>query len=94
MPGDHIYDLTRPKGERQFKLVRAHQFLRKSAKRVGVELRIGGREIDKIICMGESRVDFSSLRVIEKSEDLFTEQRPGEPLHVVLHENLHCRAVD
>ena len=80
--------------KRQFKLVRSDQFLRERANRVGVELRIGGRQVDQVIRVREGRLKFGALGVIEKRGDLFAQQRPGEPLHVVLHENLHRRAID
>src|SRR6266513_6022390 len=59
-----------------------------------MELRIGGREVDEVVRVGEGRMQFLALRVIEKGRDLLAEQRPGEPLHVVLYENLHRRAID
>ena len=62
--------------------------------RVGVELRIGGGEIDQVIRVRESGLEFGSLGVIEEGRDFLALQRPGEPLHVVLHKNLHRRAFD
>src|SRR4051812_48880769 len=59
-----------------------------------MELRIGRREVDQIIRVSESSVQFPALSVIEKSGDLLAEQWPGEPLHIVLHEDLHRRAID
>ena len=53
--------------ERQFELVRAEEFLGERAKRVGVKLRIRGREIDQVIRVRESRVELGALRVIEES---------------------------
>jgi hypothetical protein len=80
--------------KRQFELVRPDEFFRERAERVGVELRIRRREIDEIVRVGERRGQFFPLGVIEKRRDLFRQQRPGEPLHVVLHENLNRRAID
>jgi hypothetical protein len=59
-----------------------------------VELRIGGGQINEVVRVREGRVEFLPLDVIEKSRDFFGQQRAGEPLHVVLHENLHRRAFD
>ena len=39
-------------------------------------------------------MEFGALGVIEKRRDFHALQGPGEPLHVVLHKNLHCRAFD
>ena len=80
--------------KRQFHLVGAHEFLGERADRVGVELRVGGREIDEVIRVRENGAELLALRMIEERRDLLLPERPREPLHVVLHEDLHCRAVD
>ena len=59
-----------------------------------MKLRIGGCEVDEIIRVGKGRVKLGTLSVIEESGDFLAEQRPGEPLHIVLHENLHRGAID
>src|SRR5947207_626475 len=80
--------------KRQPQLIRTDEFLAERAHRVEMELRIRGCEIDQIIGMGEYRLQFPSLSVFQKSGDLLALQRPGEPLHIVFHKNLHGRAVD
>src|SRR5688572_22251872 len=59
-----------------------------------MELGIRGRQIDQVVRMRKSRMKLGALRMIEERGDFLTEQWPGEPLHVVLHKNLHRRAVD
>jgi hypothetical protein len=59
-----------------------------------VKLRIGRGEIDQIIRVREHRSQLGALLVIEKSPNFTGGQWPGEPLHVVFHENLHRAAID
>ena len=80
--------------KRQLKLIGADQFLGERAKGVRVKLRVGRREIDQVIRVRENRGELGPLRMIEERLDLVRRERPREPLHVVLHENLHRRALD
>ena len=59
-----------------------------------MELWISGGEIDQIIGVGKGGMKFGALGVIEKRRDFLALQRAGEPLHIVLHKNLHGRAVN
>ncbi len=59
-----------------------------------MKLRIGGGEIDQVIRVRKSGMEFRALGVIEERRDFPTLQGPREPLHIVLHENLHRRAFD
>jgi hypothetical protein len=59
-----------------------------------VKLRIGRGEIDQVIGMCENHVELSALRMIKERLDLRASERPREPLHVVLDENLHRAALD
>src|SRR6476620_6334086 len=59
-----------------------------------MKLWIGGGEIDQVIGMGEDSLQFAALTMPQESGDLFLLQRASEPLHVVLHENLHGGALD
>ena len=80
--------------ERQLELMGAGQFLRESADGVGVELRIGRGQVDQIIGVGEDGRQFGALPVPEEGVNLRLGQGPGEPLHIILHENLHGGALD
>ena len=44
--------------------------------------------------MRKNGMEFGALGVIEERRDFSLLQRPGEPLHVILHENLHGGAFD
>src|SRR2546430_7418200 len=59
-----------------------------------MKLRISSGEINQIIRMRKNRSQLGTLLVIEKSANFFGGQWPGEPLHVVFHENLHRGAID
>ena len=59
-----------------------------------MKLRIGGGEIDQIIRVRKNRSQLPALMVVEKSANFTGRQWPGEPLHVVFHENLHRGAID
>src|SRR4051812_14899695 len=80
--------------KRQLELIRAHELFRQRAQRVRVELRVSGREINQVIRVREHRLQMTTLRMPQKGGDLLPFQWPGEPLHVVLHEDLHGRAID
>ena len=41
--------------KRELELISPGEFFGKSAQRIGMELRIGRREIDEIICVGKDR---------------------------------------
>src|SRR5207302_3440924 len=59
-----------------------------------MKLRIGGGEIDQIVRVRKNRGQQSALLVIAKRANFVGGQWPGEPLHVVFHENLHGGAID
>jgi hypothetical protein len=59
-----------------------------------VKLRIGGGEIDQIIRVRKNRPQLDALLVVQKIANFVSRQWPGEPLHVVFDENLHCSAID
>ena len=59
-----------------------------------MKLRIGRGEVDQVVGVRENGVELAALRVPEKGGDLGTLERTREPLHVVLHEDLHRRALD
>ena len=44
--------------------------------------------------MRENGMEFGALSMIEKRRDLGPLQWPGKPLHIVLHKNLHSRALN
>ena len=59
-----------------------------------MKLRIGRGEIDQIIGMRENGAKPAALPMIKKSADFLAPKWPCEPLHVVLHKNLHRSAVN
>ncbi len=59
-----------------------------------MKLRIDRGEIDQIIRMRKNRSQLLAPLVIEKGANFTSRQWPGEPLHIVFHENLHRGAID
>jgi hypothetical protein len=59
-----------------------------------VKLRIRRSKIYEVISVPKYRRQFAPLNMIEEGADFFPPQRAGKPLHVVLYEHLHRRAVD
>jgi hypothetical protein len=49
---------------------------------------------DQIIRVRKNRPQLGALLVVQKSANFVSRQWPGEPLHVVFDENLHCSAID
>src|SRR5256885_14669625 len=78
----------------QFKLIRTGKFFGEGANRIRMKLRISRSEVDEIIGVPEHRQQFAPLDMIEESSNLLPPQRPGKPLHVIFHEDLHGSAVD
>ena len=80
--------------KRKFKLVGAHQFLAQGTKGFLMKIFARGGEIDQVPAMPENRAEFAPLRMIEEGADFLVGKRRCEPLHVVLHEDLHRGAAD
>jgi len=59
-----------------------------------MKLRIGRRQIDQIIGVRKDGSQLAALLMLQESADFLGRKRTSEPLHVVLHENLHSRALD
>jgi hypothetical protein len=59
-----------------------------------VKLRVRRGEIDKVIRVREGGLDLTTLRMPNECFDLRALERAREPLHVVLHKDLHCGAID
>ena len=78
----------------ELKLICADQFFGERANGIGVKLRIRRGKVDQVIGVAKHRRQFTALDVIEKSTDFLAGQRPGEPLHIVFHEDLHRGAAD
>src|SRR3984893_15036095 len=78
----------------KLELIGTDQFFRKRAQRVGLELRIGRSKINQVIGVVEDRQEVAALLMSDKGANFVASKRSCEPLHVVLHENLHGRAAD
>jgi hypothetical protein len=78
----------------QTELISSNQFLGQGAKRVGVKDWIGGGEIDQVIGVSKNGMQPDSFGMVEKRRDLVRLERSCEPLHIVLHENLHRGALN
>jgi hypothetical protein len=75
----------------QLELIRAHQFFRKRSKGVGVELRIGGGEVDQVIRMRKNGMEFCALGMIEERRDFSPSK--GRANHCMLFFTKICIAV-